>query len=148
MGLTPILIKAFCKQFHVGISSKNIPSPCGRRVIKKAVDAPDFSRQPLPGPSALPSWAWCCCLIRSGFYFNKGNMQQNNITREPLYNLPPTQQRDQNSLRHSSELRSLRSTKCSRGMRQNFLYFLYEKTVVFSLMNSLAYVDIDQVIYR
>ena len=56
---------------------------------------------------------------------------------------------------HSSEIRGLHSTKYSSEMLQNLLYFLYKKTHVvffvfhfvnftFSLMNALAYVDIDQ----
>ena len=55
-------------------------------------------------------------------------------------------------VRHSSELRGLRSTKCSSETLQNLLYFMYQKThVVFSfsfratlyfyLMNALVYVE-------
>ena len=57
---------------------------------------------------------------------------------------------------HSSEIRGLRSTKCSSETLQNLLYFMYKKTHVvffrfsfratlyFYLMNALVYVDIDQ----
>ena len=57
---------------------------------------------------------------------------------------------------HSSEMRGLRSTKCSSETLQNLLYFMYKKTHVvffrfsfratlyFYLMNALVYVDIDQ----
>ena len=55
---------------------------------------------------------------------------------------------------HSSEIRGLCSTKCSRETLQNLLYFMYKKTHVvffrfsfrailyFYLMNALVYVDI------
>ena len=56
---------------------------------------------------------------------------------------------------HSSEMRGLRSTKCSSKTHQNLLYFMYKKTHVvffsffilhnftFPLMNALVYVNID-----
>ena len=59
---------------------------------------------------------------------------------------------------HSSEIRGLRSTKCSSKTLQNLLYFMYKKTHVvffvfhfvqhFYLMNALVYVDIEQGIHK
>ena len=61
---------------------------------------------------------------------------------------------------HSSEIRGLRSTKCSSETLQNLLYFMYKKTHVvffrfsfratlyFYLMNALVYVKIQQILKR
>ena len=52
---------------------------------------------------------------------------------------------------HSSEIRGLRSTKCSSETLQNLLYFfrfLFRATFYFYHMNALVYVDIDLAFIR
>ena len=65
-------------------------------------------------------------------------------------------------IRHSSEIRGLRSMKCSSETLQNLLYFMYKKThvgsflfvfhfvqlYIFTLTITWVYVDIDQGIYK
>ena len=61
---------------------------------------------------------------------------------------------------HSSEIRGLCLMKCPSEMLQNLPYFIYTKTqswffhfsfcatLIFSLMNALVYVDINQAIHK